>query len=125
MARSRSNTLTPLELQIMRVLWRTGDAAVEEVCTSMNGHGAPLAPSTVRTMLGILSEKGYVEREKKGRSFRYQPRVDADDAEREILQDVLDRVYGGSVPDMLTALVKTGLASRDDLKRARKAAKRS
>jgi predicted transcriptional regulator len=124
MARSKSNTLTPLELQIMRVLWRLGDAGVDTICTSLDGRGAPLAPSSVRTMLGILLEKGYVEREKRGRGFRYTPRVRAETAEREILRDVLDRVYGGAVDDLLMGLVKTGLATRDDLKRARKAAKR-
>ena len=52
--------LTPLELEIMNVLWETGTAGVQTVQARLQGRD--LAYTTVQTMLNVLHRKGRVTR---------------------------------------------------------------
>ncbi len=59
MARRKTEHLTPLELEIMHVLWETGPANVQSVQQHLERE---LAYTTVQTMLNILHRKGKVKR---------------------------------------------------------------
>ncbi|MBI5093335.1 MAG: BlaI/MecI/CopY family transcriptional regulator [Candidatus Hydrogenedentes bacterium] len=119
MARRKTKTLTELELEIMQALWERGDATVEELADIFADHGKPLAPSSFRTMLSILKDKGYVTRKRAGRGFVYQARVAAEKARKSILSDLISRVFDGSATDLVAALVRDGMVSADDLAKAR------
>ena len=56
MARKASTQLTPLELEIMKILWADGPATVEDVRRRMPGQQAP-AYTTIQTMLNLLEKK--------------------------------------------------------------------
>ena len=62
--------LTPLELEIMNVLWETGPANVQTVQGRIEGR--ELAYTTVQTMLNILHRKGRVKRQLKDRAYVYR-----------------------------------------------------
>jgi BlaI family transcriptional regulator, penicillinase repressor len=53
--------LTPLELQIIKVLWDFGPSNVQAVQDELAGH-TKLAYTTVQTMLNVLHRKGHVKR---------------------------------------------------------------
>src|ERR1700730_10407527 len=53
--------LTPLELQIMNVLWDSGPSNVQSVQEKLSGS-PKLAYTTVQTMLNVLHRKGRVRR---------------------------------------------------------------
>ena len=72
MARQKSEHLTPLELEIMHVLWETGPANVQSVQQKLKRE---LAYTTVQTMLNILHRKGKVRRTLKDRAYFYKPVV--------------------------------------------------
>ena len=55
-------SLTPLELQIMNVLWETGPANVQTVQAQLQGRN--LAYTTVQTMLNVLSNLNRAQAEK-------------------------------------------------------------
>ena len=57
MAQKKSERLTPLELEIMNILWETGAANVHAVQEQLERE---LAYTTVQTMLNILHRKGKV-----------------------------------------------------------------
>ena len=59
MARPKTENLTPLELEIMHVLWETGPANVQTVQQKLKRE---LAYTTVQTMLNILERKGKAKR---------------------------------------------------------------
>ena len=59
MARPRSEHLTPLELEIMHVLWTEREANVQTVQQKLKRE---LAYTTVQTMLNILARKGKAKR---------------------------------------------------------------
>ena len=78
MARPGSDTLTPREAQIMEVLWSEGHATAEQFRTAL-----PDEPhdSTVRTLLRVLRDKGYVRSKNKGKAYVYSPAVKRASAE--------------------------------------------
>jgi predicted transcriptional regulator len=84
MQAKKNQTLTPLELEIMQVLWQAGPCTVAEVQPKLQ---AELAYTTVQTMLNVLLRKGKVKRVQEGRAFRYRPAVT-----REISAEELARV---------------------------------
>jgi len=93
---------TPLELEIMNVLWKTGPAKVHVV---QKGLPTELAYTTVQTMLNVLHRKGKVRRILKGRAFEYAPAVSRERAVGGVLRDVMDRVFGGSAESLVMSLV--------------------
>jgi len=106
-ARKKSaHTLTPLELEIMQVLWKTGPANVQSVQAALTG-GPPLAYTTVQTMLNVLHRKGKVKRKLNGRAFEYAPTVTREKAASHAVHEMIERLFGGSVDGLLMSLIKT------------------
>src|ERR1700723_2087115 len=97
--------LTPLELQIMNVLWDLGPANVQTVQEKL--AESQLAYTTVQTMLNVLHRKGKVRRTLRGRAFDYAPLLTRDKAARNAIGDMVDRLFGGSVDGLLMSLVKS------------------
>jgi predicted transcriptional regulator len=103
--------LTPLELEIMNVLWDDGPATVSEVQPKLKGD---LAYTTVMTMLNVLLRKRKVRRVQEGRAFRYLPIVTRERATGSALEDLVKRMFGGSTEALLMTLVQTqGIGSKD------------
>jgi len=116
--RGRSkDVLTPLELQIMQVLWEGGVATVAEVQAKLPGE---LAYTTVQTMLNVLLKKKKVRRTEAGRAFRYQPAVTRERATGAALDDLVTRVFGGSAEALLMALVDAKKVTPEDIERAQR-----
>jgi predicted transcriptional regulator len=98
--------LTPLELEIMKVLWDHGSANVQAVQDKLPGE-PKLAYTTVQTMLNVLHRKGKVKRALKGRAYEYTPLVSRQKAIRATLRDVMDRLFGGSAEGLVMSLVES------------------
>ncbi|MFB7091295.1 BlaI/MecI/CopY family transcriptional regulator [Streptomyces sp. NPDC056296] len=81
----------PLENEIMEVLWKaSGPMTVRDVLGKLNTvRAAPLAYTTVMTVMSRLSEKGAADRTKAGRGYAYSPVVtdEAAMAVREVIRD--------------------------------------
>ncbi len=113
-------TLTPLELEIMQVLWENGASTVTEVIPKLK---AELAYTTVQTMLMVLLRKGKVKRTQEGRAFRYRPAVSRERASGNAVEDLVRRMFGGSAEALLMAMVDTRQITVKELERlARKVA---
>ncbi len=116
----KTQTFTPLELEIMQVLWETGPCTVSEVQPKLK---AELAYTTVQTMLNVLLRKGKVKREQAGRAFCYRAAVTRERATGSALSDIVQRMFGGSSEALLMAMVDTQQISAEELARiARKLA---
>ena len=101
-----SNFLTPLELQIMQVLWSEGPSNVLHVqeCLSASNE---LAYNTVQTMLNILQRKGRVKRTLKGRAYVYRPVASKEIVLGQAVRDLVERMFGGSSEDLVMSLIKS------------------
>ena len=104
--RKSQQQLTPLELQIMNVLWDCGPSNVQSVQEKL-AASPKLAYTTVQTMLNVLHRKGRVRRRLRGRAYEYAPVLTRDKAARNAIGDMVDRLFGGSVDGLLMSLVKS------------------
>lgn len=117
MARSKSEHLTPLELEIMNVLWETGPANVQTVQQKL---GRELAYTTVQTMLNILHKKGKAKRTLKDRAYFYKPAVSQKQAATKQVADIVDRLFGGSAESLVMSLLETKYLTPAKLSRLQK-----
>jgi BlaI family penicillinase repressor len=104
LARRKAEHLTPLELEIMHVLWEHGAANVQTVQRNLKRE---LAYTTVQTVLNILHRKSKVQREMKERAYFYRPVVSRSHVTGEHMSDILDRLFGGSAESLVMSLVET------------------
>ena len=114
---ARSNAkqnLTPLELEIMQVLWQAGPSTVHDVRPKLK---APLAYTTVQTMLNVLLRKGKVKRVQEGRAFRYRAVVNRKRATGSAVEDLVMRMFGGSPEALLLAMVESRQIGPKELER--------
>jgi len=101
-----ARVLTPLERRIMRVLWDEGPGNVQKVLLGLTGE-PQLAYTTVQTTLNVLHRKGRVKRKLVGRAFEYSATVSQEAADSHAIKDVLQKVFRGSVDDLLLSLVRS------------------
>lgn len=114
MAPPKLHRLGDLQLQIMKVLWARGEAAVADIQSSVP-DGDQLAYTTVATMLRKMEVRGLVAHRTDGRSFVYRACVPEDKVSQGMTDHVLDRLFGGSVAALLNNLLTTREVSRDEL----------
>jgi BlaI family penicillinase repressor len=98
--------LTPLELEIMHVLWETGPATVTTVQAKL-AESKKLAYTTVQTMLNVLWKKGKVKRSLVDRAYEYRPAVTKEKAVGSALRDIVQRLFGGSSEALVLSLMET------------------
>jgi len=102
------------ELEVMAWLWANDSGTVNEV---RDGLDAPLAYTTVLTILRNLESKGYLRREEEGRAHRYFPRVQQRAERRRTLRRVIDSLFRGSPEALIAHLVDDHGVSPDELRR--------
>jgi predicted transcriptional regulator len=117
MARRKAEHLTPLELEVMHVLWDVGEANVQTVQQHLPRE---LAYTTVQTMLNILHRKGKVKRTLKERAYFYNPAVSRSQAVGQHMSDIVERLFGGSAESLVMSLVETKHLTPKRLERLQK-----
>lgn len=113
---ARKAQLTPLELEIMNVLWEHGPASVQEVQKRVRAS-KPLAYTTVQTMLNILVRKRRAKRTLVDRAYRYRAAVSREQTAGSTLRDLVDRMFGGSAEALVMSLVETSQLTPETLRR--------
>lgn len=103
--KKQSHTLTPLELQIMQVLWQVGPSDVQTVQQNLPPE-TRLAYTTVQTVLNVLQRKGNAKRALKGRAYIYRPVLTKEKAVWQAVGDLVERLFGGSSEDLVMSLIK-------------------
>jgi predicted transcriptional regulator len=110
--------LTDLQLAILREIWRRKRATVTDVYDALL-EATGLAKKTIGTMIARLEKQGFLEHVVEGREFVYVPTVSENEVGKAKVQNVVERLFGGS----LTALVSHALDAKDvqagDVARAR------
>ena len=114
---------TDAELAVLRVLWKLGSGSVRDVREALNlaRTGSPLAYTTVLRFLQIMTEKGLVVREDAdaARGHIYAPKVPAERTKRQMVSDLLERAFGGSVQELVLQALGTRKISTAELREIR------
>jgi BlaI family penicillinase repressor len=105
---------TKLELAILKVLWESGPASVRQIRTVLNA-AKPTGYTTVLKMLQIMTDKGLVDRDETVRPQIYRPKASQEQTQRQLLRDLIDRAYGGSVKALVMQALGTSRTSPEAL----------
>ena len=119
MARPRSKYPTELELEILKVLWGEGPLMGREVRDSLAVGSRDLAYTSVMTVMGIMVDKGYLRRKKRGNGYIYSARVTEKATTLRMLQDLVKRAYDGSMLAAMVHLLESGDTDEDEIKELR------
>jgi BlaI family penicillinase repressor len=113
MCKDLAPKISDSELEIMRVLWRAGDALpvteIRETLQKTRGWEA----TTVKTLISRLVTKGVLRQEKR-QVYYYSPLITEAEYNDWATHDLISRVYHGSARDLVAALVRSdGLTQAD------------
>ena len=114
----KPSRLGKVQLEIMRILWRRGCATAREITEEM-GRTQRIAHSTVQTLLRQLQAKGAVTYDVEDRTFVYRPLYQQSEVTESATQELLTRLFNGSVYSLMAHLLKHEEISDDDLARLR------
>ena len=92
--------LTRGEEEIMQILWRLGDAVVNEIIAQTKEPRPKY--TTVATFLKILENKGFVNHTPEGKSHRYYPDVSREEYARGVMSSVLSSYFDGSLAQLVS-----------------------
>jgi BlaI family penicillinase repressor len=103
------------EVEVMKVLWQSNGFPMTstDIRNKLNSR-LSWKKSTVLTLIHRLVEKGAVKCEEKEVHY-YTPLVSESEYVRSQTKNFLERIFDGSVKNLLTTLCQTGNLSSDDL----------
>ena len=114
MAKDLAPKISDSELEVLRVLWRAGDALpvteIRETLQKSRGWEA----TTVKTLISRLVTKGVLRQEKR-QVFYYSPLISEEEYNDWATHDLISRVYHGSARDLVAALVRSDGLSQTDI----------
>lgn len=100
MAKHSEQQLSRRERQIMDVIYAKGQASALEVTEALPD---PPSKTAVRTLLGILEEKGHLTHVQDGMTYLYRATRAREQAGPSALRRVLDVFFGGSLENAVAA----------------------
>jgi BlaI family transcriptional regulator, penicillinase repressor len=113
MPKPATERLTRREREIMNAVFALENrASAEEVRAKLT---TPPSDSSVRVMLARLERKGFLRHQQDGLRYIYSATTSPAIAKRTALQQYLHTFFGGSLRQMMTALVREGSWDDDDL----------
>jgi predicted transcriptional regulator len=119
--------LSELEQLVMEYVWAHPASTVDACREGLAGLAGlrPLKESTVRTLLQRLEKKGYVTHTVEGRAFLYRASERQHDVAAQAVKQIVDRLCGGSVEQLLVGMVENRFVDRQELAQlARKIARK-
>jgi predicted transcriptional regulator len=96
--------LSDLQLAVMRVIWRDGEATVAKVHQELLPSRG-LATTTVATVLTRLEKRGVLTHRREGRQFIYRTLITEEEARRHMVAELADRVFQGDAADLVATLI--------------------
>jgi len=105
---------TASELEILRVLWARGPSTVREVHEALS-EKKDLGYTTVLKLLQIMTAKGTVRRDEGQRAHVYEACQPATETKRQLVGDVLQRVFEGSASELMIHALEGRKTSKKEL----------
>jgi len=105
---------TASELEILRVLWERGPSTVRDVREALR-EKKDLGYTTVLKLLQIMTAKGTVRRNEEQRAHVYEACQPATETKRQLVGDVLQRVFEGSASELMIHALEGRRTSKEEL----------
>jgi BlaI family transcriptional regulator, penicillinase repressor len=111
---------TDAELTILRILWNKGPCTVRQVYEEL-ARDRTLGYTTALKLLQVMTEKGLTTREQIGpQQHAYRARTGEADTQKQLLTDLLQRAFGGSMSQLVMQALATKKASQEELQAIRR-----
>ena len=111
---------TDAEVAILRALWRRGPSTVREVHEEL-AQTHPAGYTTILKLMQIMHEKGLVRRDAAARAHIYEAALAQEETQRQLLGDLMDRVFDGSPTKLMMQVLSDRRASTEELEQIRAA----
>ena len=109
-----ATTLTPHELDIMKLVWEREEATVRDVYEALRARRR-IAYTSVLTMMNVLERKGHLRKRAEGRSFVYQAARPRGQVVRAMVREFVQRVFNGAAEPLLVHLLEDRRLTRTEL----------
>jgi predicted transcriptional regulator len=110
---------TPAELDILQVLWEIGPATVRQVHQILSSQ-REAGYTTVLKLLQIMAEKGLVRRDESQRAHVYAAAVPKGQTQRQLVTELVNRVFGGSAAQLMQQALAGKKASPGEIAEIRR-----
>ncbi len=107
------------ELELMMIIWEAEGAVSRIEIEEKMDADKSLTAGTILSYLSRLEEKGFVEREKRGKMNYYRPLVEKRLYLKETGKSILKKMFGGSLSNFATALYDGEELSNQDIEELR------
>ena len=118
MTRRAAPRPTEAELEILGILWKQGPSTVRAVHEELSRSPA-VGYTTVLKLLQIMTEKGLVRRDETDRAHIYAASAPAEQTQRRLVADLLDRAFAGSAARLVQQALSSRRASPEEIARIR------
>jgi len=119
MPRRASAHPTEAELEVLNVLWRRGAGTVRQVHQALQADRHTSLTTTLK-ILQVMTQKGLTVREANLRPHRYRAALPEERTQSGLVEDLVQRAFGGSVRKLLVRAVEDVGLSREELGEIRK-----
>lgn len=106
--------LTPVELELMDILWKIGHGTVRDVMSKLPPNRT-LAYTSVSTILRILQEKKILLAEKIGRQHIYHPTLSKQTFASYSVKKIVNQVFSGSSMELVSYLMNKNDLTIDEI----------
>jgi predicted transcriptional regulator len=105
---------TEAEFSILCVLWESGPTSVRQVQRTLDARRRT-GYTTVLKLMQIMTGKGLVTRDESVRPQIYRPRYSQEQTQRQLVADLLDRAFAGSVRSLVMQALATRKSTPEEL----------
>ncbi len=102
---SETLNISDAEWEVMRVVWASGQSTSQEIARVLNGKRA-WSQSTVKTLIGRLTNKGYLQARKDKRRFVYTTHLEEPESLKLEVESLLGRICSRKKPNLLAYLIE-------------------
>ena len=111
-------SISESEWAVMKTIWNEPPRTLQDVLSSLKHTG--WSTTTIQTYLARLVKKGALTTQRQGKGYLYYPAVSEEDCRLAESRNFLNRVYNGSLSQMVKGFVKSGSLSEDELSELKK-----
>lgn len=113
--------LSDANLEIMKLAWQRGEVTINEVLEAINaGRKIKLKRATIQVQMRRLEKYGWLRHRLVNREFYYTPVRGEEEAKKNILAHIRDRVFGGSNAELVHYLFSGSPVPPQEVNRIKK-----
>ncbi len=106
MTKKQTRKLSPANFEIMKVIWRLGEASVNDVFEAVNSRRRDkVRRTTIQVQMNRLEEYGWLKHREVGRTHYFRAVRGRQKTERDIINDIKNRLFGGSRMELVKSLI--------------------